>query len=1211
MAPVQIFLSSVSAEFRSYRDALRRDLDRPNVTVKVQEDFIATGTETLDKLDGYIRQCDAVIHLVGDMTGALAQAPSTAVIRQRYPDFDILLPPLGPFLRPGGPALAYTQWEAWLALYHGKTLIIAVPERSAPRDQCYVVDQEQRAAQEAHLARLAAVERYPEIRFANADRLAVDTLRSRLHEILGNAGVARAAVFQAPPADADYVPRAQLTTLKDMFIDAKGTLRSITIGLHGFGGAGKTTLARLLCADGAMRAACRDGMLWVPVGKNPPDPRAQIADLVVAIVGDDEGCLTLAGARARLQTVLAGRRVLVVLDDVWDDAQARDVLHASAGCARLVTTRNTFALPADARPLDVAAMAADESTRLLSAGLSPGLNDGRFDRLAASLGHWPVLLKLVNRSLRMRVMHQKTPVAAAIDAVESELNRKGIRAFDAAGQVQERDQAVAATIEASLDMLAPLERQRYAELAVFPQDVPIPLTRATELWRLTGGLNLEATTDLVTSRLDPLSLLDYDGTASTLQMHEVFRSYLATTLADKARLHTALTESWGDRPPAIQRHAWRWMAFHRAAAITAMAPAQRHDPARRLVALVGDVDWQTRHEAALGDLPALREALVSALDAAVAVDTPGGAALIVESADALLRFDREHANAAPVLELARRGDLEDARRRSDLLVSSVDAHWCQALLLVVGWLAPPTRRDAARALVAEVQRNLGPEAPLHALLAWVRADLHGDAPPAFMPSVPAGAPSEALIEQLVKRVGGGHYDRKLIAHHGLDPGAQNPDMPPTRGLYYERGGERDTAEMTTRYLAEVDGPWMVAYAAADFARGTAAFVRYLSVYTNYSYAEYRYATLWLLLGHVLRLPRPDGGAWVRDMVVRIVNAALGGASVEFEDGLAITVRALRARAGDPMARQQLETEADRLVDAAMRLRPGRDREGTDTWAHEKRRMLAHAQALGWLLGDHARARRLLDETLAIADSGFAGYQAQACLSFAEAIHVVGDGDRPAALESAQGAAHNVQDVSFCARVTARVNAMRRYWWTPFLLEQRARQLGDGAPRCEFAALHRVGHRYPGRRGDALLWPAWAKNDRSFDSLARLYQRPKDDFLHLNGPDRPLAADEEVAVPDRGFVPHLAARLAAEVLAQAGHALLTPDHLQLLRALVPRAIASPTALDAVLQRLVLAEGRREPPPALGEAEALEALLARRRAAAPGDAATELIATRLPA
>ena len=41
MAEVRIFLSTVSAEFRSYRDALRHYLERPNVTAKVQEDFLS------------------------------------------------------------------------------------------------------------------------------------------------------------------------------------------------------------------------------------------------------------------------------------------------------------------------------------------------------------------------------------------------------------------------------------------------------------------------------------------------------------------------------------------------------------------------------------------------------------------------------------------------------------------------------------------------------------------------------------------------------------------------------------------------------------------------------------------------------------------------------------------------------------------------------------------------------------------------------------------------------------------------------------------------------------------------------------------------------------------------------------------------------------------------------------------------------------------
>lgn len=185
MAKVQIFLSAVSAEFSSYRDALRRDLDDPNVAIKVQEDFIATGTETLDKLDEYIRQCDAVIHLVGDMTGALAGQPSVAVLRQRYPDLSERFPVLESFLEPTkGSSLPYTQWEAWLALYHRKMLIIATPKDDATRDDRYHFDQAQRADQQAHLARLANVERYPEIHFANADQLGIAVLRSNLHDRL-------------------------------------------------------------------------------------------------------------------------------------------------------------------------------------------------------------------------------------------------------------------------------------------------------------------------------------------------------------------------------------------------------------------------------------------------------------------------------------------------------------------------------------------------------------------------------------------------------------------------------------------------------------------------------------------------------------------------------------------------------------------------------------------------------------------------------------------------------------------------------------------------------------------------------------------------------------------------------------------------------------------------------------------------------------------
>ena len=91
---VKIFLSAVTDEFEPkqgenrvlYRSRLRTICDKPNVTVKIQEDFQAGGVPTLDKLDDYIQQCDAVVQLVGDMTGAMAEPVVVESLQRRYPE---------------------------------------------------------------------------------------------------------------------------------------------------------------------------------------------------------------------------------------------------------------------------------------------------------------------------------------------------------------------------------------------------------------------------------------------------------------------------------------------------------------------------------------------------------------------------------------------------------------------------------------------------------------------------------------------------------------------------------------------------------------------------------------------------------------------------------------------------------------------------------------------------------------------------------------------------------------------------------------------------------------------------------------------------------------------------------------------------------------------------------------------------------------------
>ena len=126
-----IFLSTVSDEFRAYRDQLSGDLGRHDVAVKVQEDFKDLGGDTLDKLDVYIGHCDAVVHLVGDMCGAAADGREQSALVAKRSDIPQKLPLLGEALK-SGVRLPYTQWEAWLALYHGKPLMIAKAKTAAP-----------------------------------------------------------------------------------------------------------------------------------------------------------------------------------------------------------------------------------------------------------------------------------------------------------------------------------------------------------------------------------------------------------------------------------------------------------------------------------------------------------------------------------------------------------------------------------------------------------------------------------------------------------------------------------------------------------------------------------------------------------------------------------------------------------------------------------------------------------------------------------------------------------------------------------------------------------------------------------------------------------------------------------------------------------------------------------------------------------------------
>ena len=106
----------------------------------------------------------------------------------------------------------------------------------------------------------------------------------------------------------------------------------------------------------------------------------------------------------------------------------------------------------------------------------------------------------------------------------------------------ERNLAVKATVEVSLELLESDERTRYTDLAVFPEDRPVPFAAIARLWNATDNLQTSDAERLF-GHLAELSLVvegfEPDGTR-TAYLHRVLRQYLLDLLPDPTALHRSL-----------------------------------------------------------------------------------------------------------------------------------------------------------------------------------------------------------------------------------------------------------------------------------------------------------------------------------------------------------------------------------------------------------------------------------------------------------------------------------------------------------------------------------------------------------------------------------------------------------------------------------------------------------------------------------------------
>jgi DNA-binding SARP family transcriptional activator/tetratricopeptide (TPR) repeat protein len=179
------------------------------------------------------------------------------------------------------------------------------------------------------------------------------------------------------------------------------------IALSGQGGVGKTTLA--VHAAHELAGAYPDGQLFATLAGAQPvpaDPGEVLAGFLRALGVSGRSVPDTAEERgATFRSLIAERKMLLVLDDAADEAQVRPLLPGTANCAVIVTSRTRLGGLGGARHVDLVPLPVMDGYRLLEhiAGSTRAASEpGAARELVALCAGLPLALRIAGSRLASR-----------------------------------------------------------------------------------------------------------------------------------------------------------------------------------------------------------------------------------------------------------------------------------------------------------------------------------------------------------------------------------------------------------------------------------------------------------------------------------------------------------------------------------------------------------------------------------------------------------------------------------------------------------------------------------------------------------------------------------------------------------------------------------------------------------------------------------------
>jgi tetratricopeptide (TPR) repeat protein len=262
------------------------------------------------------------------------------------------------------------------------------------------------------------------------------------------------------PADLrDFSDRKKvMTQIKGRIVRTKNSTQLVAIS--GPGGIGKTSLA--IHAACLVRKQFTDGQLFIDLqgqSRSALNPWDAIATLLRALGVDGQAIPAAHGEREGLfRSVLAERRVLLLLDNARDEKQLRPLLPGDTECAVLITSRKQMLGLEGAFFVCLSAFSGTESVTMLStiAGAKRCKQQrGEADEIARLCGGLPLALRLAGTRL---AAHQSLPLANLAAALGDESQRLE--------ELRVGDREVRATLKLSYDRRPERERMLFRLLAL-------------------------------------------------------------------------------------------------------------------------------------------------------------------------------------------------------------------------------------------------------------------------------------------------------------------------------------------------------------------------------------------------------------------------------------------------------------------------------------------------------------------------------------------------------------------------------------------------------------------------------------------------------------------------------------------------------------------------------------------------------------------------